>query len=66
MFELPGCPNQHVTGDVLDAFRAYKRSLKGVWPVGGGWLDQALVCLQAIDYFASEMGRLKHGDLEAE
>ena len=47
------CPMKLVGDQAWDAWAATRRAESNCWPVAGGWLDQSLFCLDAVDVVAA-------------
>ena len=54
MFYVIGCPQLAATHDVRAALKAERFCSEGKWPVAGGWLDQTMKCLEAIEFIEHE------------
>ncbi len=54
MFEVTRCPSTFVTGDVTRAMYAARQAELGLWPIGGGWLDQTQKCLDVVEFIRGE------------
>ena len=58
-FEIPACPLDYVTEDVWDVIRLAELFEKGLPPVAGGVLDQAVVFVEAANFIRHEINYWK-------
>lgn len=58
---IDGCPHVYAAG-VGEAFLAARLAEKGIWPVGGGWMEQTACCVDAVQFVWAEQA---HAEAEA-
>lgn len=57
---LSDCPRRLVTAETNDAVDWYMRlDSKGIMPIGGGWLDQAVVYVDTMDELRALVNRAR-------
>lgn len=47
---LIGCPKPLIVPGTYQVLRAARLARKGHWPIAGGWLDQANILIDAVEY----------------
>ena len=56
--ELTGCPMEDASG-AMAILAAADWAEKGIWPVAGGWMDQAEICVEAVRFALGELAQWK-------
>ena len=56
--EIIDCPRKQLAPEVWEMLRAAHWAREGTWPRSGGWLNQTLACVTAVEFILNYEAKL--------